>query len=487
MPETESLDVLVIGAGFAGIGMAIKLRQQGRYRFAVVDRQDEVGGTWWVNTYPGCACDVQSHLYSYSFEPNPNWSRMFSPQTEILEYLKHCVDKYGLREHLRLGTEMLEARYDEDAARWIVRLGDGSTVQARVLVTGTGTLDVPSIPEIPGAEQFRGPRFHSQQWDHSVELRDKTVAVIGTGASAIQFVPELQKIAARVRLFQRTPPWVMPKPDRAIGPRERRLLARFPWLQRAYRRLIYWHLESRVFAFVLMPGLMKLAEQVARFQIRRHIRDPERRRQLTPTWTMGCKRVLISNDYYPALAQDNVELITRGIERINDAGLITADGTHHGADVIIYGTGFKATEPMPRGRLIGRDGIDIVDAWADGMQAYKGTTVNGFPNLFMLTGPNTGLGHSSVVFTIETQLAYVLDAMRRMDEAGWRQFEVRAEAQQRYNDWLMRKIDGTVWQRGGCRSWYQDRNGRNVALWPGFTFGFRWRLRRFDAEAYRTA
>lgn len=489
MPDTSSntLDALIIGAGFAGIGMAIKLKQQGRMSFEVVDKQDEVGGTWQVNTYPGCACDVQSHLYSYSFEPNPNWSRMFSPQPEILNYLRHCADKYGLRPHLRLGTEMLQARFDETDGRWHASLSDGREISARFLIAGIGGLSVPSVPEFPGADSFRGPRFHSQQWDHDAEIDGKTVAVIGTGASAIQFVPELQKRAARVKLFQRTPAWVMPKPDRRIGPRERRLFARFPWLQRAYRRMIYWHLESRVFAFVIWPWLMKLAEQVARFQIRRHIHDPDLRHRLTPSWTMGCKRVLISNDYYPALAQDNVEVITRGITAINDAGLQTADGGHHGADVIVYGTGFKATEPLERGRLIGRGGVDIVDAWADGVQAYKGTAVHGFPNLFMLNGPNTGLGHSSVVFTIETQLAYVLDAMRRMEKAGWRQVEVRAEAQQRYNKWLMRQINGTIWQRGGCRSWYQDESGRNVALWPGFTFGFRWRLRRFDTQAYDAA
>lgn len=483
-PPPEQTDVLIIGAGFAGLGMAIKLQQQGERRFLVLDREEEVGGTWQINTYPGCACDVHSHLYSYSFEPNPQWSRMFSPQPEIWNYLRHCAEKYQLRPQLRMGRTVTEARFDEETGLWTVRTDQGECYQAPILVSGIGGLDVPSWPDIPGLETFPGPVFHSQRWDHQQDLRGRRVAVIGTGASAIQFVPQIQPEVAQLNLFQRTPPWILPKPDRRISRFEHWLFRKLPAAQRLYRRFIYWFLESRVLGFVIQPRLLRLAEFGGRLHIRRQIKDPGLRRKVTPDFRLGCKRVLISNDYYPALDQANVEVVTDGIERISEQGVHTRDGQLHPADTIILGTGFKATEPLKRGMIFGLGGIDIVDAWEGSLQAYKGTTVSGFPNLFMLNGPNTGLGHSSVVFTIESQLAYILDALQIMEKRDCRWVNVRPEAQQRYNQWLQQKLAGTIWNTGGCRSWYQDRMGRNVALWPGFTFSFRHLLRRFDPEHY---
>ena len=482
----EKTDVLIIGAGFAGLGMAIKLSQQGKRRFLILDREADVGGTWQINTYPGCACDVHSHLYSYSFEPNPQWSRMFSPQPEIWNYLRHCADKYQLRPNLRMRRTVQEARFDEQQGLWTVTTDTGERYQAPILISGIGALDVPAWPDIPGLKDFAGPVFHSQQWDHSQNLEGTRVAVIGTGASAIQFVPQIQPKVSQLKLFQRTPPWILPKPDRAVSRFEHWLFRKLPAAQRLYRRFIYWFLESRVMGFVIQPKVLRLAELGGRLHIRRQIKNPALREKVTPRFRLGCKRVLISNDYYPALDQANVDLITTGIERISERGIHTQDGQLHEADVIVLGTGFKATEPLKRGMIFGLGGTDIVDAWEGSLQAYKGTTVSGFPNLFMLNGPNTGLGHSSVVFTIESQLAYIFDALDQMDRKQLRWVNVRAEVQTRYNDWLQKKLAGTIWNTGGCRSWYQDKHGRNVALWPGFTFGFRRMLRRFDLEHYET-
>ena len=485
-PETTSqeVDTLIIGAGFAGLCMAIKLQQQGRSDFLVLEREADLGGTWLINDYPGCACDVHSHLYSYSFEPNPNWSRMFSPQQEIWQYQKHCAQKYGVEQAIRYGCNVRQARFDERSGRWQLQTDQGEHYSARVLISCIGGLDQASIPEFEGREDFQGAQFHSQRWDHSVDLQKQRVAVIGTGASAIQFVPQIQAKVARLSLFQRTAPWVLPKPDRAIGAREQRLFRRWPALQRAYRRFIYWFLESRVFAFVFRPGLLKLAEASGCWQIRKQIRDPALRAKVTPDFRLGCKRVLIANDYYPALAKDNVEVITTGIRRITATGVETSDGQQVAADVIIYGTGFKATDPLPRGFLIGRDGLDLLDRWQQGMEAYKGTTVSGFPNLFLINGPNTGLGHSSVIFTIESQVAYILDALRQMRQRQLRWVDVRRGVSDTYNRKLQDKLDGTIWQAGGCRSWYMNDRARNVALWPGFTFSFRRQTRRFDLENY---
>lgn len=482
--EDEAIhDVLVIGAGFAGLCMGIKLREAGREDFVILERGDAVGGTWRDNRYPGCACDVQSHLYSFSFEPNPDWTRMFAPQPEIWAYLEHCADKYQLRSKLRFGENVVEARWDDAALRWTVWTASGRRYRARVLVSGMGGLSNPAYPDIDGLADFQGPVLHSAAWDYDVPLEGRRVAVIGTGASAIQFVPQIAPQVARLSLFQRSAPWIMPKPDRAISRFERRLFRRLPVLQKLQRIALYWQLESRILGFALDPRLMKLAALMARRHLRRQVKDPVLREKLRPNYAFGCKRVLISNDYYPALARGNVEVVTDGIARITAGGVQTRDGRRHDADVIILGTGFKVQDPLPRGAIFGRDGVDIVDTWPHGPEAYRGVSVAGFPNLFMLVGPNSGLGHNSMVLMIEAQVAYVMQALEAMRERGVAALDVRRDVQDAYNQRLQAKTVDTVWT-SGCNSWYLNAEGRNTALWPGSTAAYRLMMRRLAPADY---
>jgi cyclohexanone monooxygenase len=349
---------------------------------------------------------------------------------------------------------------------------------------GMGGLSNPAIPNLKGKDAFKGEQFHSAQWRHDVDLRGKRVAVIGTGASAIQFVPQIQKEAGRVDLYQRTPPWIVPKPDRAISALERTLFRRFPRLQDLYRKAIYWMLEARVLGFAVDPRLMKLFELVARGHLKRQVKDPALRARLTPDYTIGCKRVLISDDYYPALGQSNVDVITDGVKEIRARSIVDEQGVEREVDVLIWGTGFHAADPVPRGMFFGRDGMDILDAWKNGAEAYKGTTMSAFPNLFFIVGPNTGLGHSSMVFMIESQVRYIGQALKTMRDRGMHTAEVKPQALRRYNDRLQAKVGKAVWNTGGCQSWYLDENGRNVTLWPGFTWQFRMQTRQFDAGHY---
>ncbi|WP_342051747.1 MULTISPECIES: flavin-containing monooxygenase [unclassified Cupriavidus] len=480
-------DVAIIGSGFAGLGMAIRLRQSGVEDFAIFEKADSLGGTWRDNHYPGCACDVQSHLYSFSFAPNPDWSRMFSPQPEIRAYLERCADRFGLRPHLRFGHELRRASWDEHEGVWRLEMANGARISARVLVSGMGGLSRPSIPDIPGLESFAGTCFHSQQWRHDYPLAGKRVAVIGTGASAIQFVPQIAPQVAQLDLYQRTPPWIMPKPDRAVSARERWLFRHLPLTQALWRAGLYWALEARVLGFVIHPKLMKAVERIARRHLARQVPDAALRRTLTPDYTIGCKRVLISNDYYPTLSRPNVDVVTTGIARVEPDAIVMRDGTRRPADCIILGTGFHATDPLPRGVIVGRDGRDLLDAWRDGAQAYLGTTVAGFPNLFLVVGPNTGLGHSSMVFMIESQVAYILDALRHMDKRGLHAVDVRPEVQRTFNADIQNRLGHAVWSAGGCASWYIDpRSGRNTTLWPGFTFQFRRATASFRLNDYET-
>jgi cation diffusion facilitator CzcD-associated flavoprotein CzcO len=477
-------DTIVVGTGFAGLGMAIKLKEEGQDDFVILERAQDVGGTWRDNNYPGCACDVQSHLYSFSFEQNPDWSRMFAKQGEIWAYLRACAEKYGLKPHLRFGADVNGASWNDKKQQWTVTTRDGRTFTGRVLIAGMGGLSNPAIPNLKGKDAFKGVQFHSAQWRHDVDLTGKRIAVIGTGASAIQFVPQIQKQAARVDLYQRTPPWIVPKPDRAVSALERGLFKRVPLLQDLYRKAIYWMLEARVVGFTVDPRLMKLFEAVARGHIRKQIKDPVLRKKLTPDYTIGCKRILISNDYYPALAQPNVEVIADGVREIRANSVIDSNGVEREVDVIIWGTGFHAADPVPRGVFFGKNGIDILDAWKNGAEAYKGTTMTGFPNLFFIVGPNTGLGHSSMVFMIESQVRYISEALKTMRERKASVAEVKPEALRAYNDKLQSKIGKAVWNTGGCQSWYLDENGRNVTLWPGATWQFRLQTRQFDADRY---
>jgi cation diffusion facilitator CzcD-associated flavoprotein CzcO len=475
--------VVIVGTGFAGLGMAIRLKDAGIDDFVVLERAGDVGGTWRDNTYPGAACDVPSHLYSFSFAPNPDWSRSFSPQAEIQDYLRRVATDFGVRPHIRFHHEVLGATWDETRGCWRVRTNAGE-FETEVLVSATGALSDPAIPAVPGLDRFEGTVFHSARWRHDHDLTGKRVAVVGTGASAIQFVPQIQPDVERLTLFQRTPPWILPRWDRPIRPAERWAFRRLPLVQRLARAGIYWGREQMVTGFVMAPNLMRAAERLARRHLARAVPDPALRAKLTPDYRIGCKRVLISNDYLPSLAQPNVDVVAAGLAEVRERSVVAADGTEHEVDTIIFGTGFHVTDIPVADRITGRGGVTLKDRWAAGMKAYKGSAVAGFPNLFLLVGPNTGLGHSSQVFMIESQIAYAVDAVRHITRSGG-VVEVREEAESAWDAGVQQAMVRTVWTTGGCASWYLDDRGRNTTLWPGTTWRFRHHTARFDSAAYR--
>ncbi|MBZ5737605.1 flavin-containing monooxygenase [Nocardioides mangrovi] len=487
-PEVARVDHLIVGAGFAGLCAAIKLQEDGERDFLVVEKGSDVGGTWRDNTYPGAACDVPSQLYSYSFAPNPEWSSSYSPPPEIQAYIRGVAERSGTLDRFVFDTTFDGGDWDDVEARWRVQVTGPAgtrTVLARTLTLGAGALSEPRLPAIEGIETFQGHLFHSSRWDHSVDLTGKRVAVVGTGASAIQIVPEMQRVAGHLDVYQRTAPWIIPRNDRVYGGLERRLLRRVPALGRLYRTGIYWAHEGYVPAFTIEPKMAAPARAAALANIRKGISDPALRAQVTPHFEIGCKRILRSNTYYPALAADNTELVTDRIAKVTGDAVVTVDGVERPVDVLVVATGFWTTELPIAEHVRDAAGRTLADVWQrDGMAAYKGTTVPGFPNLFMLTGPNTGQGHTSMVFIIEAQVAYLRDAIRTMRERGWAAVEPRQGAFQRWNANLQRRMKRTVWTRGGCDSWYLDEHGRNTTLWPKSTVTFRRDLARFDADAY---
>lgn len=463
-----AVDVLIIGGGFSGICMAIKLREAGMNSFLLIEKSDDIGGTWYDNRYPGCACDIPSHLYSFSFEPSPNWSRMFPGQQEIHDYLKRCVERYGLAPQIRLNMRFHEATWDEAEGVWHATAGEEMRIKARVLVSGMGALHVPQYPKLKGLDRFAGPAFHSSAWDQNVDLNEKNVAVVGTGASAIQFVPQIAPRVRKLYLFQRTPPWIVPRMDFAMPEKWKRRFRSIPFVMRTFRQFIFWRQEFRVLGFLGNRFVRGKATEIATHHLEKHISDPKLRAALKPNYELGCKRVLVSDDYYPALTRPNVELVTDGIAEVREHSILTSDGAERPVDVLIYGTGFRATEPLIGVRLVGCGGLEIHDAWRERMSAYLGITVTGFPNLFLLLGPNTGLGHNSVVLMIEAQVNYVMSCLELMKRRNRRVLEVRSETQKKFVEDVHRRLQGTVWQSGGCHSWYQDqRTGENTALWPG--------------------
>jgi cation diffusion facilitator CzcD-associated flavoprotein CzcO len=465
--------VVIVGTGFSGLGMAIQLKKSGIDDFVVLEKAHDVGGTWRDNSYPGCACDIQSHMYSFSFEQNPNWTRSYPSQPEIWDYLRKVTDRYDLRRHIRFGQEMTGARWDEDAMTWSVTTKSGDVFTGRYLVSGVGALHIPNIPALPGIDRFQGPAFHSAAWDHGVDLRGKRVAVVGTGASAIQFVPQIAPQVAELHLFQRTPPWVMPKPDYPMPPWVRALFRFVPGAQRLYRDFLYWLLEVRAVGFNGHPRLLQAAEKIAKRHMAKHVKDPALRAKLTPDYRMGCKRVLVSNDYYPALNRSNVEVVTDGVAEVREHGVVASDGTEREVDAIIFGTGFHVTDAFDHLDIIGRHGRNLGKEWAtEGMRTHLGITVSGFPNLFFLLGPNTGLGHNSVVFMIESQIRYVMDAINLVDANRAAAIEVRESVQDAFNAEIQRKLVRGVWTQGGCTSWYLDAKGVNRTIWPGFTWRY---------------
>jgi cation diffusion facilitator CzcD-associated flavoprotein CzcO len=480
--EATRCTVLIVGAGFAGLGMAIRLQQAGMHDFVVLERAADVGGTWRDNAYPGCMCDVPSALYSFSFAQNPDWSCTYPKREEIWRYLQDCAQRFGILPHTRFQHAMTGARWEERRARWMVDTTRGR-FEAQFLVLGAGSLSEPRIPTLPGLETFAGPVFHSANWPAGLDLRGKRVAVAGTGASAIQFVPAIQPQVESLHLFQRTAAWVLPHPNRALSSLERRLAARFPPLLRLRRGGVYAARELMVLGLSIDTHLLSAAELVARAHLRRQVRDAELRRLLTPNFRLGCKRILISNDYYPALTQPNTEVIPGALASVRGTEAVSSDGFAREVDVIVFGTGFRVTD-SPLAGLIRSGGTVLADVWNGSPQAYAGTTVAGFPNLFMISGPNTGVGHTSVVYMIESQVRHILRCLDAVRGSGAAVLEARPAVQRRYNERLQRRMRRTVWMTGGCRSWYLDARGRNTALWPSFTFLYRHRGARFDASAY---
>jgi len=479
---TPHVRIAIVGTGFAGLGLAISLKQAGIEDFVLIERADDVGGTWQANTYPGCQCDVPSHLYSFSFAPNPGWSRTYSCQPEIWDYLRDLAERHGLHPHIRFGHELTAATWDDERRNWRVETSRGVWT-AQLVVDATGPLSHPQVPAIKGLRRFEGTIFHSADWDHDHDLTGERVAVIGTGASAIQLVPRIAERVAQLHVFQRTAPWILPHTDRPTTRFERRLYKALPFLQKAVRIGVYWSRESFLLGFVKDQRVMAGAERIAAAHLRKQVRDPELRRKLKPHFRLGCKRVLLSNQWYPALARRNVELVTDAIREIRGRTIVLADGSEREVDTIILGTGFHVTD-QPTAQLVrGRDGRTLAERAEAGIQAYLGATMTGLPNFFKLIGPNTGLGHNSMIFMIESQLRYVMDALRVMDEQQIATFEVRPEAMAAYNAQIQSKMPGTVWM-SGCASWYLDAEGRNTTIWPDFTWRFRHRTRRFDARAY---
>lgn len=482
-PAAPHVRIAIIGSGFGGIGLGVRLRQAGQTDFVILERAGDVGGTWRDNTYPGCACDVPSHLYSFSFAPNPHWPRSFSGQPHIRAYLEDVTDRFGLRPHIRTGHEVVEARWDPAQLRWTVRT-TATTYTCDILVSAAGALADPVIPDIPGLDGFPGQVFHSSRWNHDHDLAGERVAVIGTGASAIQIIPAIQPLVQRLVVFQRTPAWVMPRADRPITRLEQWLFRTIPATQKLARAGVYLTRESMVGAFVRYPALLQAATVVARAHLRRAVRDPELRAKLTPDYVMGCKRILLSNDYYPALSRPNVDVVASGLQEVRGSALVAADGTTHDVDTVVFATGFHVTDMPIANRIYDGAGRSLADHWRDGMSALRGTTVTGFPNFFLIVGPNTGLGHSSMIYMIESQLNYILSALRHLDSTGSAALEPRRSAQDAWNARLQQRMRRTVWARGGCASWYLDARGCNTTLWPGSTLSFRAATRRIDPAEY---
>lgn len=480
---THRTGIAIIGSGFSGIGMGIQLKNAGITDFLIFERAPEIGGTWRDNTYPGVACDVSSHMYSFSFEPNPNWSRMFSPQAEILQYLKNCVKKYEIEPFIKFNTNIAGAEFDEKNSCWTIFTKSGETIVANVFINGMGPLNRPVYPNIKGIETFTGKTFHSSDWDHNFELDGKRVAVIGTGASAIQIVPNIIDKVKTLYLFQRTAPWVLPKLDRDMSGFEKKMFRLFPFTQKFYRYLIYWILESSAMGLVINPRWTKLLEKISLKHLKKSVPDETLRKKLTPKYTLGCKRILLSNDYYTALTKPHSHLVTDGIEKVESNAIITKNGEKIEVDAIIYGTGFNAAEYPKEFVVKGLNEKTLSDEWKNGPEAYMGTTVKNFPNLFFIVGPNTGLGHNSMIFMIESQVNYIVQCIKILRRNGYKYLDVKDEVQGNYNSEIQKKLEHTVWN-SGCVSWYQTPEGKNTSIWPGFTFQYWKRMKKMKTEDF---
>jgi cation diffusion facilitator CzcD-associated flavoprotein CzcO len=480
---TEHHPLVIVGAGFAGIGLVAKLREAGFDDLLVLERAGDLGGTWRDNTYPGCACDTASHLYSYSFAPNPDWSRAFAGQPEILEYLRRVAAEHDVERHVRFGCELIEASWDDEQRRWSLQTSTGP-LTADVLITATGPFGDPAVPRLPGLDRFEGASFHSARWDHDHDLRGERVAVLGTGASALQFIPEVQQVADQLLVFQRTPAWVLPRYDRPTGSFERKLLRRVPLLRRTLRASLYLIVEGFGSINFIDRRFCRFYESIGRWQLRRQVSDPALRRKLTPDYAIGCKRPVVSDDYLPALTRSNVDVVTEPIVEIRERSIVTGDGQEHPVDTIIHGTGFDVPSRQAE-RVRGRDGRSLADVYAERPQSYLGLVQAGFPNLFTTFGAFSGAGNQSALYMLEGQFAYIVDALRTMRRDGARVLEVRRDVQDAFVREAEERSRETVWVKGGCNSYYTTPDGRNAGLWPSWSFEYRRRTRRFDPDAYQ--
>ncbi|AXQ31311.1 NAD(P)/FAD-dependent oxidoreductase [Solimonas sp. K1W22B-7] len=480
------LQVAIIGAGFGGLGMGYYLKQAGIENFTIFEKADEVGGTWRENTYPGSGCDIPSHLYSYSFEPHYPWAYRYGKQAEILEYQRHVARKYGLGRHIRFNAEISATEFDEASGLWTLQLPGGERIQARQVVSAVGQLHRPAYPKLPGLERFKGKAFHSARWDHGFDLKGKSVAVIGTGASAVQFVPEIAKQVQKLHVFQRTPGWFVPKFEKAFGPFTQWLLKTFPILHDIDRWRIFFVAETLAYAYNGNKWVEKLVTLLARTHLRIQVRDPQLRARLTPDFPVGCKRILLSNDWLPTMVRPNVEVVADAIREVTEDGVITADGKLRKVDALIYGTGFTATDFLAPMQVRGLGGQDLRQTWRDGAEAYLGMSVAGFPNFFMLYGPNTNVGSGSIIHMLECQQRYIAQMAQAQLRQGWRYADLRTEAQVAYREEIQLRSSQTTYA-GNCQSWYKTAEGRNTNNWVGSMLEFRRRTAQPDFAAYRTA
>jgi cation diffusion facilitator CzcD-associated flavoprotein CzcO len=478
--------VVIVGAGFGGLGLAIKLKASGADDFVILEKSDSVGGVWSNNRYPGAACDIPSHLYSFSFEPRADWPQKFASQSEILKYLRHCVQKYGVAPHILFRTEVSDARWNEETAHWMVRTADGRLFETQALVTATGQLSRPVVPQLPGLKDFSGAAFHSADWPDGCDLSGKNVAVVGTGASAIQIVPSIAPIAGKLYVFQRSAAYVLPKPDGFYSRFELSLFKKFPAMLKLSRLRMYLQHEARALAFVTWRAALRVKRGAFFRHLNRGVGDAKLRQRLVPDYSIGCKRILLSNDFFPAMARANVELVTHSIREIRPHGIVDETGTERSVDVIIFATGFSATDFLVPIKITGVAGRDLHQSWKAGAEAYLGIVVAGFPNLFMLYGPNTNLAHNSIIYMLEGQIGYVMACLKRLQRGEIRTLDVKKTAQGSFNAAIQRRLNKSVWAKG-CSSWYLTATRKNTTNWPGYSLGFRLQTRapRWDDYAVR--
>lgn len=481
----NNYEVIIIGSGFGGIAAGIQLKKKGITNFLILERDAEMGGTWYANTYPGAQVDVESILYSFSFEPY-DWSRVYAHQHEIFKYTNYVIDKYDLRSKAECNTKVTKLEFDESNSNWKVRTKAGKNYSATFIINASGGLSQPNIPNFNGLDKFKGKTMHSARWDHDFDYKDKNVVVIGSAASAIQIIPAIAPFVKELTIFQRNAHWILPRPDRALTSVERDTFKKFPQIQKAYRRAIYMKLEARVLAFQYMNNLLKLFQKEGEQHIKDVVKDKALQKKVTPDYLMGCKRILLSNDYYPTLNRPNVTLLDKnsGIKEFTTNGITTIDGQHIEADLVVFATGFHASEDVVVYPVIGRNETTLEDAWHHHAHAYLGTTVPNFPNLFLLAGPNTGTGHTSAIGMLESQLEYIMRAIEHKQKKNWKTIEVKQSVEEKYNEMLQKELAKSVWQTGGCSSWYQTKDGINTTMYPRFTFLFKKDCQNFKPKEH---